>query len=164
LDRQTLGSTAEFLLRAVPCPTLTYGPNVLSTFDLFSQRGPILVPISLPCNPDYLDKAISISRLFGAGIEILHVAAHASSTAIRDLECECQELSYRLRSGGVHAQWSLYCGLPDNVIRSRAAELNSPFILMPLRWGHRLSSMTSDNVAAHVIRCCKVPVMTYRTS
>jgi len=163
-DRQTLGSTAEFLLRAVARPVLTYGPNVCSTFDSFSLRGPVLVPISLPCGPGYLESAIKIAKLFGVGVEILHVAGHVPTTMIRDLEHECQQLSYRLRCGGVQAQWSLYCGMPEKVIRNRAGEIDSPFILMPLRWSHRLSSMTSDNVAAHVIRCSRVPVMTYRTS
>src|ERR1700722_13159593 len=32
-DRETLGSTAEFLLRAVPCLTLIYGPEVTYSFD-----------------------------------------------------------------------------------------------------------------------------------
>ncbi len=163
-DRQTLGSTAEYLLRSITCPTLTYGPNVNSTLESLAERGPILVPVSLPCNPGYLENAIRIAKLLGAGIEILHVAEHAAPAVLRDFERQCQRLSYRLRRGGVHAQWSLYCGLPETVIRSRACEINSPFILMPLRWGNRLSSLMSDNVAAQVIRCCTVPVMTYRTS
>lgn len=163
-DRKTLGSTAEFLLRAVPCPTLTYGPDVCSTLDSLSQRGPVLVPISLPCNEEYLEMAARIAQLFGTGVEILHVAGQRPPAVLRELEDECQKLSYRLRSGGIHARWSLYCGLPENVIRNRAGEIDSPFILMPLRWGHELSSMTSDNVAAHVIRRSKVPVMTYKTS
>lgn len=163
-DRQTLGSTAEFLLRAIPCPALTYGPDVRSTFDSLLERGPVLVPVSLPCNPGYLESAIKIATLFDVGIEILHVAGNVSPTVMRDLENECQRLSYRLRCGGIHAQWSLYCGKPEQVIKTRASEIDSPFILIPLRWGHRLSSLTSDNVAAHVIRCSRVPVMTYRTS
>jgi nucleotide-binding universal stress UspA family protein len=161
-DRQTLGSTAEFLLRAVPCPTLTYGPEVSYAFDAASHKGPVLVPVSLPCGPDYLESAMKIAKSFGVGLEILHVAEHVHPTVIRDLERECQQLTDRLRSAGVHAQWSLYCGTPDNIIRSRSIEIDSPFILMPLKWRDRLSSLTSDNVAAHVIRSSQIPVMTYR--
>jgi nucleotide-binding universal stress UspA family protein len=163
-DRQTLGSTAEFLLRAVPCPTLTYGPEVSSAFDAASHKGPVLVPVSLPCGPGYLERAIKIAKLFGVGLELLHVAEHVRPTVVQDLEGECQQLTDRLRCAGVRAQWSLYCGTPDNIIRARAGEIDTPFILMPLKWGHRLSSMTSDNVAAHVIRSSKIPVMTYRVS
>lgn len=163
-DRKTLGSTAESLLRAVPCPTLTYGPNVCSAADSFLGRGPVLLPVALPCKPGYLENATRIARLFGVGVEIIHVAGHVSPEALRHLENECQSLSYRLRCGGIHARWSLSCGACEKVILARAREIDSPFILLPLRSGNRLSSMTSDNVAAHVIRSSTIPVMTYRTN
>jgi nucleotide-binding universal stress UspA family protein len=163
-DRQTLGSTAEFLLRAVPCPTLTYGPEVRSAFDDVAHKGPVLVPVALPCDPGYLKGAMKITKLFGIALELLHVAEHVPPTVVQNLERECQQLTDRLRGANIRAQWSLFCGAPDSTIRSRAGEIDSPFILMPLKWGHRLSSMTSDNVAAHVIRCSKIPVMTYRAS
>jgi nucleotide-binding universal stress UspA family protein len=161
-DRQTLGSTAEYLLRAVPCLTLTYGPNVTSTFDLIVHKGPVLVPVSLPCPLSQLQRAMEVARLFGVKLEILHVADHVKPAVIHDLEYQCEQLTEHLRRGGIRAQWSLYCGMPDTVIRSRGVEIDSPFILMPLKWGHSLSSITSDNVAARVIRCSKIPVMTYK--
>jgi nucleotide-binding universal stress UspA family protein len=161
-DRQTLGSTAEFLLRAIPCPTLTYGPCVTHTFDNSVQKGPILVPISLPCEQDQLLSALAIAKLFGTSLEILHVADHVPTGCIRDLEYQCERISEGLRAGGVRARWSIYCGSPEVLIRARATEIDSPFILMPLKWKDRLSSIASDNVAAHVIRAATVPVMTYR--
>lgn len=161
-DRQTLGSTAEFLLRAVPCPTFTYGPEVTSSFDAVTHDGPVLVPISLPCSAGQLEQVTKIGKLFDVRLEILHVAEHGHPTFIRDLEYQCEQLTNLLRYGGIPAKWSLYCGTPATVITARSVEIESPFILIPLRWGHRLSSMTSDNVAAHVIRCSKIPVMTYK--
>lgn len=161
-DRQTLGSTAEYLLRALPCPVLTYGPRVSVAFDPSVHRGPVLVPISLPCDQWQLRRAAEITKLFGVRLEVLHVAEHMRPVAVRELEHQCEQLAERLRRSGVHAQWSLYCGAPDAVISARAREIDSPFILMPLRWGHRLSSLASDNVVAHVIRRSVTPVMTYR--
>jgi nucleotide-binding universal stress UspA family protein len=163
-DRQTLGSTAEFLLRAIPCPTLTYGPGVARTFDDSVQKGPILVPISLPCEQDELRSALAISKLFDAALELLHVAYRVSARHIRDLEYQCEQICDRLRAGGVSARWSLYCGSPEILIPGRATEIDSPFVLMPLKWKDRLSSVTSDHVAAHVIRAASVPVMTYRVA
>jgi nucleotide-binding universal stress UspA family protein len=163
-DRQTLGSTAEFLLRAIPCPTLTYGPCVTRAFDDSVQNGPILVPISLPCVQDQLRSAVAIAKLFGASLEILHIADHVPATHLRDIEYECEQIVERLRAAGVSARWSLYCGAPEILIRGRATEIDSPFILMPLKWKDRLSSVASDNVAAHVIRAAFVPVMTYRVA
>lgn len=161
-DRQTLGSTAEYLLRAVPCPVLTYGPRVSVAFDPSAHRGPVLVPISLPCNQQQLERAVEVAKLFGVRLEIVHAPEHMRPAGVRELEHQCEQLAERLRRAGVHVQWSLYCGVPDAVIFARARELDSPFILMPLRWGHRLSSLASDNVAAHVIRRSTVPVMTYK--
>lgn len=163
-DRQTLGSTAEYLLRAVPCPVLTYGPAVSMALDPNAQRGPVLVPVSLPCTQNQLRRAVEIAKRFGVALEVLHVSEHMRPTAIKELEYQCEELAERLRRDGVPVQWSLYCGAPAAVIRARAREINSPFILMPLRWGHRLSSLASDNVAAHVIRSSRTPVMTYKTA
>jgi hypothetical protein len=151
-----------FRIAAVPCPTLTYGPNVTSPFDLIVHKGPVLIAISLPCSPAQLQRAVAIGRLFGVRVEVLHVANHVKPSIIRDLERQCEQLTGHLRSEGMHAQWSLYCGVPDTVIRSRSIEIDSPFILIPLKRAHCLSSIASDNVAAHVIRHSKIPVMTYR--
>jgi nucleotide-binding universal stress UspA family protein len=161
-DRLTLGSTAEYLLRAVPCPTLTYGPEVCFAFDPDSHKGPVLVPVSLPCDPGHLERAMEIARLFNVGLEIMHASEVTHFVAMRDLEFQCEILADRLRSAGIPAQWSVYSGTPACIIQARSAEIDSPFILMPLKWRDRLSSITSDNVAAHVIRSSKVPVMTYR--
>lgn len=162
-DRQTLGSTAEYLLRAVPCPTLTYGPKANEAFDSNSEKGPVLVPISLPFNQNLLQRAAEIVNRFGLRLEVMHVLERTQRTVVRELECQCEELTRHLRSNGVLKQWSLFGGAPAAVIHARAKEIRSPFILMPLRWGNGLSSLTSDNVAASVIRSSATPVMTYRT-
>ncbi|QMV19903.1 hypothetical protein GOB94_15350 [Granulicella sp. 5B5] len=165
-DRSTLGSTAENLLRAIPCPALTYGPSVTSSLSSIGDNGPILVPISLPSNDAELQQAIAIAKLFGAKLELLHVEDLGGISDlprdVRDTEQDWGELTSRLRGEGVSLGWSVLRGRPVEVILGRSLELDSPFILMPLRWGERLSSMTSDNVGAHVIRSSKVPVMTYR--
>jgi nucleotide-binding universal stress UspA family protein len=163
-DRQTLGSTAEFLLRAVPCPTLTYGPCVRRTFDDPTHKGPILVPISLPCAQGELQRAVAIAKLFNASLEILHVTRGLTAGYVLDLERQCEQIADRLRAEGIGACWSLHTGSPEILILDRALEIDSPFILMPLKWRDRLSSTMSDNVAAHVIRAAHIPVMTYRVA
>jgi nucleotide-binding universal stress UspA family protein len=161
-DRHTLGSTTEHLLRAVPCPTLTYGPNVASSMLSANHNGPVLVPISLPCSCDQLRRAIAIARLLGIHLELLHVMNVSNSQDMRAVERECERLTELVRQNGLHVQWSVLSGTPEEVIRARGSELDSPFILMPLKWGKSLSSITSDNVAAFVIRESRIPVMTYR--
>ncbi|WP_433964867.1 universal stress protein [Tunturiibacter gelidiferens] len=165
-DRRTLGSTAEYLLRAIPCPVLTYGPSVSSSLSSVSDKGPILVPISLPCDRVQLRMAIAITKLFGAKIELLHVEdptrrRFMKSKTAQDLEHQCESLALQLRHDGVQLEWSLRYGKPDELIDARSREVDSPFILMPLKRGDRLSSIASDNVAAHVIRCSRLAIMTY---
>lgn len=166
-DRPTLGSTAEYLLRAIPCPVLTYGPSVSSSLSSIRDDASILVPISLPCDHAQLRMAVRIAKLFGAKLELLHVedSMHrmlSGSERPQDREHECEALASQVRREGVQVQWSLLYGKPDEVIDQRSRELGSPFILIPLKWKDRLSSITSDNVAAHVIRGSKLPIMTYR--
>lgn len=163
-DRQTLGSTAEFLLRAVPCPTLTYGPCVGRTFDDPTHKGPLLVPVSLPCAQDDLQRAASIAKLFNVSLEVLHVTREVLAGRALNLERQCEQIVACLRSEGIGACWSLYAGSPEILIVGRALEIDSPFILMPLKWKDRLSSTTADNIAAHIVRAAHIPVMTYRVA
>jgi len=165
-DRATLGSTAELLLRSIPCPVVTYGPK----FDrpLFQDGKPfsILVPIELPCDRHCLSFAIEVAKLFHAKLEILHVIDmnHADSMphAFQDMQYECEEIASQLRMEGVEVAGSVLFGKPDAAIVSRSQELQSSLILMPLETRGHLSSTKSDNVAANVIRNSNVPVMTYR--
>ncbi len=165
-DRKTLGSTAESLLRSMPCPVLTYGPR--STRSLFQNRETpsILVPIELPCEPHYLAFAVSVAKLFDAKLEILHVVdmyrASSMPHAFQDMQYTCESIADSLRSGEVHVSGSLLFGEPQAAIVSRCHELCNSLILIPLETRARLSSATSDNVAANVIRNADVPVMTYR--
>jgi nucleotide-binding universal stress UspA family protein len=165
-DRTTLGQTAELLLRSVRCPILTHGPKM--TRSLFQHRGPmsILVPIELPCNPRCLIFAVSVAKLFKAKLEILHVVdmnrALSMPHAFQDMQYTCEEIATYLRQEGVEVAGSLLFGKPDAAILSRSQELHSSFILIPLETRGHLSSVTSDNVAANVIRNTDVPVMTYR--
>ncbi|WP_433964882.1 universal stress protein [Tunturiibacter gelidiferens] len=165
-DRKTLGRTAELLLRSVPCPILTDGPEM--TRSLFQNKEPlsILVPIELPCDPRHLIFAVSVSKLFKAKLEILHVVdmnqALSMPHAFQDMQYTCEHIATFLRQEGVSVAGSLLFGNPAAAILSRSQELHSSLIMMPLETRGFLSSTTSDNVAANVIRSAQVPVMTYR--
>jgi len=161
-DRQTLGSTAEQLLRAVPCPVLTYGPNASSSVVSAQHLGPVLMPISLPCALSSLAEAAKLAKIFGGSLELFHAVDDRSQPPIRWLETECQVLASFLRKNGVRTRWSFMYGRADQTICSKIREIDSPFIIMPLRWRKGLSALTADNVAAHVIRQASIPVLSYR--
>lgn len=163
-DRQMLGSTAEHLLRSVECPTLTYGPQAKSgLLRRIDTQDPVLLPISLPCNVTQLERAISIVRLFGGAIDMIHVANPSHSITVQsEDEKACENLAAQLRTEGLRISWSLFFGVPESLIYASSIRRDTPFILFPLKSRHRLSSITSDNVAAKVVRHATVPVMTYR--
>ena len=162
-DRVTLGSTAELLLRAIPCPVLTYGPNASSgLLERMKGQSGILLPVNLPCEPSSLVQAIAIAQLFGKGLELIHVCS-APGISSEEIQAEgaCEKLAACIRQSGVPAS-SMLLGTPETSICSCAAARNSPIVLFPLKSRDRLSSITSDNVAAKVIRRSLVPVMSYR--
>lgn len=164
--RETLGSTAERLLRSIPCPVLTYGPNVSRTLTQSGNGVSILLAIELPFNPVYLEFAVDVAALFRARLEVLHVVdtGHTLSFphAYQDAQFACEEIGRHLEAGRAHVSASLLFGHPPDAIASRSKELNCSLIIIPLDTRRYLSSKTSDNVAAKVIRKADVPVMTYR--
>jgi nucleotide-binding universal stress UspA family protein len=163
-DRQTLSSTVEHLLRAIPCPVLTYGPHAQAGLvDRLNKKQPLLLAVALPCDLAQLEQAIRIARLFSIGIELIHVAEFSHLSASGDsLEHACGALSSAIRRQGVRASWSLFFGVPEVFIDACSIERQRPLIVLPLKRRDRLSSITSDNVAAQVIRRAAIPVMTYR--
>jgi nucleotide-binding universal stress UspA family protein len=165
-DRKTLGATTERLLRSMSCPVLTYGPKVNNATFRWQEGMSILVPIELPCEERYLKFAISVAKLFQARLEVLHVVdmnrALSMPHAFQDMAYTCENIACHLRAGEVSVSASLLFGEPEKAIVSRSQELCSSLILMPLETRRSLSSPTSDNVAASVIRSAVTPVMTYR--
>lgn len=164
--RETLGSTAERLLRSNPCPVLTYGPCVARTVAEKSDQISILLAIELPFNPVHLEFAVDVAHLFRARLEVLHVVdtGHTLSFphAYQDAQYACEEIGRHLEAGRAHVSASLLFGHPPDAIARRSKELNCSLIIIPLDTRRYLSSKTSDNVAAKVIRKADVPVMTYR--
>jgi len=164
-DRSVLGSTAEYLLRAVPCVAITYGPNAVASFSCIDDGSPILVPIFLPCHLEQLQPAAEIAKLFGKKLVLLHVGAERMPLAPlvdTHLKAASEALAAECRAENVEVQIEVVDGQPDKVICEKSIQNHSPFVLMPLRWHRRLNSISSDNVAAGVIRSSKVPVMTFR--
>jgi nucleotide-binding universal stress UspA family protein len=161
-DRHTLGSTAEHLLSALPCPAMVYGPSVKYSLGAKERGGRVLLPVPFPCSPAQVAEAIEIAKFFGVSIEILHVADTMLTVRRHQFEEECKRIVSLLENAGIKSAWSiLYAQQPWTVINKRSIELASSFILMPLKYRH---IMASDHVAARVIRESEGPVMTYSVS
>ncbi len=163
-DRQALGSTAEHLLRSIPCPVLTYGPHATAGLMHRMTAVPsLLVAIPLPFSFAWLEPALQFAHLFDLAIELVHVtespAAHTDNAGYRE---QCDTLVQQIRQKGIAAGWTIFVGVPAIFLHACAVERESPLIVLPLQRRDRLSSITSDNVAAQIIRCSIVPVLSYR--
>ena len=106
-DRHTLGSTAEHLLSALPCPAMVYGPNVKFSIEAKERGGPVLLPLSFPCSPAQLDEAIKIALYFNVSVEVLHVADAVVATHRHQLEEECKRVASLLDHAGIESTWSV---------------------------------------------------------
>ena len=163
-DRQTLGSTAEHLLRAIPCPVLTYGPHASAGFLRRMNANPsLLVAIPLPFSIESLEPALQIAQLLGLAIELVHVVQEPGPRRDNGKFCEqCENLALQIRQRGIAADWTIFVGVPAIFLHACVEERKSPTLMLPLQRRDRLSSITSDNVAAQIIRCSAVPVLSYR--
>lgn len=161
-ERQTLGSTAEHLLRTITCPVVIYGPDVRSSLLSNEYAGPALLPIALPCAECALVGAVSLAKLLGVSVELFHSVMNRDAPhELRWFEGECRSAAAKLRRSGIRTEWSFLYGPPDATILAKSSEVHSPFLLMPLKRRSTLSAAESDNVAANVIRRSRVPVITY---
>lgn len=161
-DRRTLGSTAEKLLRSLHCPIMIYGPEAFKPAFQDDPMG-LLVPIEFLFSSHSLTLAVNAAKLLHARVDILHVVDVRKSPsmpeAAMDTQYNCELVASYLRKEGLRVTQSLLFGRPDEVIIERSREMHSSLILLPL--GSR-EHLTSDNVAASVVRNAAVPVMTCR--
>lgn len=126
-DRQALGSTAEHLLRSIPCPVLTYGPHATAGLMHRMTAVPsLLVAIPLPFSFAWLEPALQFAHLFGLAIELVHVtespAAHTDNGGYRE---QCDTLAQQIRQKGIAAGWTIFVGVPaifSSCMRGRARE------------------------------------------
>lgn len=159
--RASLGSTTEYLLRTAPCPVLTYGPKTAATALTRKHKGPVLFPVSLPCDTALITEGIALAALFGVSVEAFHVVTGNPIHDYRWFETKCRAISSRFREKGIQAGWSFLYGRADLDILVKCMEIDSPFILMPLKRRQGLSAPNSDNIVAHVLQLARIPVMTY---
>jgi nucleotide-binding universal stress UspA family protein len=81
LDRKVLGSTAEYLLRTLPCPVVTIGPKAVKTNSDPTEAERVICPIDFP--EDVGDRLRIIARLakaLRADVELVHAWMFVTST------------------------------------------------------------------------------------
>ena len=137
IDHPRLGSTAEYMLRSMPCPVMTIGPGaVLHQREVPPLRA-ILCASSLPAEARRAGLlVIALAKKFNARVEILHVidnqAKRRDSRTPEELRTAEEALAGKLHRAGVDVTWKLIDGAQCQRIVERSEEIHADLIVFGL--------------------------------
>jgi nucleotide-binding universal stress UspA family protein len=166
LDRKVLGSTAESLLRTLPCPVVTVGPKAVKKNVEPRQPVKVICPIDFPEDVHERLKIVArLAKALCADLEIVHAVdvCHEYSRPhnAADIQFEFDLLVGRLLREGVAAQSNLLYGAPERVISDHAQALNAHYIMFGLHKLGLFSSYFRKSLVAKVIKNAPCAVLTY---
>jgi nucleotide-binding universal stress UspA family protein len=166
LDRKVLGSTAEYLLRTLPCPVVTIGPKAVKTNSDPNGAERVICPIDFPEDVD--DRLRIIARLakaLRADVELVHAVdvchEYSRPHGAADTQFEFDLLAGRLLREGVAAQSALLYGAPERVISERARAVNAQYIMFGLHKDGHFSSYFRKSLVARVIKNAPCAIFTF---
>jgi len=166
LDRKVLGSTAEYLLRTLPCPVVTIGPKAVKENSDPNGAERVICPIDFPEDVD--DRLRIIARLakaLRADVELVHAVdvchEYSRPHSAADTQFEFDLLVGRLLREGVAAQSALLYGAPERVISERAQAVNAQYIMFGLHKDGHFSSYLRKSLVARVIKNAPCAIFTF---
>jgi nucleotide-binding universal stress UspA family protein len=137
IDRPRLGSTAEYMLRSMPCAVLTIGPGaVLHDRDVPPLKM-VLCASSLPQKAgSAARKVAAMAKMSDASVEMFHVVDKQAK--VREMRTDdemgaaAENLVKNLEGAGIHAAWKLVSGPQGQRIVERANETHADLIVFGL--------------------------------
>ena len=166
LDRKVLGTTAEELLRTLPCPVVAIGPKaVKKDFDP-TQAVKMLCPIDFPDDiHDRLSIIARFAKALSADVEFVHVVDvnHELSRPHNavDTQFEFDLLVEGFQQEGVLAHSTLLYGTPEHVISEHAQAVNANYIMFGLHHDGHSSSYFRKSLVARTIKDAPCAVFTF---
>lgn len=175
LTEVLLGSTAERVVQAGPCPVLTVHPVSTPRHTLSTVRH-VLAPVDFSlCSLDALDYATLLAKQFGAMLTIMHVmepvlpgreSGWDVPALVRDQRedtaSRLTDLSQELRSQGLAVETVVGRGIAAEAILAETAAREGDLIVMSTRGRRGLTSLIGGSVAEGVLRQATVPVLTVK--
>jgi nucleotide-binding universal stress UspA family protein len=182
VEHVLLGSTAERIIRAAPCPVLAVRTE-RSRMDQDGGKQPpveigrILVPVDFSdCSLDAVEYAVVVAQRAKASLTLLHVLEPVSygldftfpHPDKRELQREAiksrlEGLVSSLASAQVTANYLLQGGLPNDSILEAARAGSADLIVMGTHGRRGLSHALFGSVAESVLRQSHCPVLTVRS-
>ncbi len=162
-DAWRLGSTAEFLLRCLPCPALTFGPQVAFANGVSLPGRHLVYASSLLTGFGPAARfAEFFARCWGAELEVLHViddwSVHYDSRKHSQMDAKGAALAKEFGDRGIDAQWSVRLGSRSETILERAAQLGADMIIFGI--DHKVADSTIDGMINATIQQSVCPVLT----
>jgi len=177
-----LGSTAERVIRASPCPVLAVRAESSGVEQTSSRPHPvafdrILVPVDFSdCSLDALEYAAVVAKQAKASVTLLHVLEPVSygldftltipGSRERKKEAVSERLSgavTALETLKVKAEYVVRGGLPNESILEAARTMSVDMIVMGTHGRRGLSHVLYGSVAESVLRNSRCPVLTVRS-
>jgi len=163
-DLPRLGSTAEFMLRSMPCAVLTVGPEAVLHNRGVGEIHMLLCASSLPPKAGTAAEFVkAFAKSLKAGVEIIHgvgsgsTAQNAPARTGAD-EAAAEKLCERLQAAGVPATWRFVHGLDGERISERAREIHAGLILFGIE--HHPADPGVMGMISTAIRSAECPVLT----
>jgi universal stress protein family protein len=115
VDRNTLGSTAEFLLRSLHCPVLVVGPSVKERPGQMVRLVKIVYASALPEEPYRAQGLVcELARKSAGHIHVVHAESLQASVEpralLRNMEMREEKIADSFRKCGVGSSWTLRFG------------------------------------------------------
>jgi nucleotide-binding universal stress UspA family protein len=166
LDRKVLGSTAEYLLRTLPCPVVIIGPKVVKENSHPNRVERVICPIDFPEDVDARLRIIArLAKALRADVELVHAVnvchEYSRPHSAADTQFEFDLLVGRLLRKGVAARSALLYGAPERVISERAHAVNANYIMFGLHKNGNVSSYFRKSLVAGVIKNAPCAIFTF---
>jgi len=174
VNRLLMGSVAEDVVRAAPCPVLTIRRESDRSLPATVRR--ILVPVDFSDGSRLgVAHALELALTYGAQIYLLHVVeevVYPSTYGIEPVELPTDEVVENVESGlariarediGVeHVVVEARTGYPPTVIESYAEEQDIDLIVLSTQGRTGLDRFLMGSVTEHVVRRAPQPVFIVR--
>jgi nucleotide-binding universal stress UspA family protein len=145
LDRKVLGSTAELLLRTLPCPLVVVGPKAIKQIPSPDGSERIICPIDFPEDVrERLGMIARFAKALRADVQLVHAV---------DV--------YHVLREGVAAEATLLYGIPEEVIAELAAQSKANYILFGMHKDGNFSSFFRKSLVARVIKLAPCAILAF---
>jgi nucleotide-binding universal stress UspA family protein len=159
MERFVLGSTAEEVLRATPCPVFTVGPHVTPATTDSSRLQKILFATDFS-NASFasIPFLLKLQKLSGSHIRVLHIADH-SAPEQEELQ-RFEPVRTALQAADDVDYLTLHASNVSQAVVKEAERTSADLIVMGIRQAHEPAAHFAAKIAYQIIAASPCAVLT----